>query len=245
MKFLVFEVWGDYAHFKRFYTTSSPLTFSIPPRTVVIGLVSAIVGIDKNEYLKVMTTDKANISLKLLNPVKKMMLSTNLINTKDNYWSLVKSKNHEPHTQVKVELLKNPRYKIYFSHADNEIYYKFKKSLEEHKSFYTPYLGISQLIADFKFVGEYEGEEMAMNNLEEISSVIALSNLESLDLSQKDSDIKYFKERLPIEMIVKDGYQRVVTKYDDVVYEINGSNIKAKLKKAILLSNGDIISILR
>ena len=51
MKCLVFDIKGDYGHFKKYYTTSSPLTFSIP-RTTVSGMIGALIGLDKEEYLK-------------------------------------------------------------------------------------------------------------------------------------------------------------------------------------------------
>ena len=44
MKCLVFDIKGDYGHFKKYYTTSSPLTFSIPPRTTVSGMIGALIG---------------------------------------------------------------------------------------------------------------------------------------------------------------------------------------------------------
>ncbi|MFB3896899.1 MAG: CRISPR-associated protein Cas5, partial [bacterium] len=31
MKILVFDIWGDLGHFRKFYTTTSPLSFSFPP----------------------------------------------------------------------------------------------------------------------------------------------------------------------------------------------------------------------
>ena len=46
-KILCFELFGDYAQFRKFFTNMSPLSFSIPPRTVLSGIVGAILGIDK------------------------------------------------------------------------------------------------------------------------------------------------------------------------------------------------------
>jgi len=53
MKVLVFDIWGDYGHFRKFYTTTSPLTFSFPPPPTIAGILGAIYGTDKktNEYL--------------------------------------------------------------------------------------------------------------------------------------------------------------------------------------------------
>ena len=83
-RLLVFDVWGDYAHFRRFYTTTSPLTFPIPPRTAICGLIGAILGLEKtnNEYLKYFKLKDAFIGLRLLKPVKKTIISENFIHTK-------------------------------------------------------------------------------------------------------------------------------------------------------------------
>ncbi|WP_231717005.1 CRISPR-associated protein Cas5 [Desulfosarcina ovata] len=47
---LAFKLWGDYGHFRKYYTTTSPLTFEFPPPTSVVGIVSAIIGLDKEQY---------------------------------------------------------------------------------------------------------------------------------------------------------------------------------------------------
>lgn len=49
---LVFDLWGDLGHFKKPYTTTSPLSYAFPPRPTVAGIISAIVGLKKEEYLR-------------------------------------------------------------------------------------------------------------------------------------------------------------------------------------------------
>ena len=51
MKSLIFDIYGDFGHFKKYYTTSSPLTFSFPPPPTIKGMLGAIGGISKTEYL--------------------------------------------------------------------------------------------------------------------------------------------------------------------------------------------------
>lgn len=245
-KFLIFDVWSDYGHFKKFYTTSSPLTFSIPPRTAIIGLISAIIGLNKEEYLSKMTKDKANLAIRILNPIKKVRISQNLINTKDNYWTLIKKVGHEPRTQICFEYLKQPKYRIYFRHSCKEIFDLLKDYLHNHKCYYTPYLGISELIADFKFINEESILEIIENKEIEICSVLPINSIlfdkktidKMFEIDKKEK--KYFKEKIPIEM--KPG--RIVTEYSDVIYEIEGGIIFTKVKRAYKLSNNDVITIL-
>ena len=142
MKCLVFDIWGDYGHFRKFYTTSSPLTFSIPPRTTVCGIIAALIGLDKEEYLKYFTKDKCNIAIQLNKEVNKTRLSYNLINTKTaKLYSQIKDR-----TQVTFELLQDPSYRIYINHLDNEIYSKIKSYLEANKNYYTLSMDLASLL---------------------------------------------------------------------------------------------------
>ena len=234
--FLIFDIWGDYAHFKKYYTTSSPLTFSIPPRTALIGLISCIIGLSKEEYLDVMRKEKAKVAIRIVNPVKKIRVTQNLINTKDRYWRPVKKPGHEPRTQIRFEYLKAPKFRIYFSHIDRNIYILLKDYLEEHKSVYTPYLGITECIADFQLVTEcLAGEKLNDRGFINIHTILPTELLQKIDLHPGD---KYFKERIPVEMLPG----RVVVEYKEVLYEIEGKAIKAKVKEALRLNNGDIIT---
>ena len=46
---LIFDLFADYGFVKKNYTTMSPLSFSILPRTVLCGIIGAIIGIDKKK----------------------------------------------------------------------------------------------------------------------------------------------------------------------------------------------------
>ncbi|MDI3548462.1 MAG: CRISPR-associated protein Cas5h [Halanaerobiales bacterium] len=72
-KVLAFDLKGDYAHFKKYYTTTSPLTFSLPPKTVIYGIVGAILGFSKERdnkeyYLNFFQDKKCSIGIKVINP---------------------------------------------------------------------------------------------------------------------------------------------------------------------------------
>ena len=241
-KFLIFDIYGDFAHFKRYYTTSSPLTFSIPPRTALIGLISAIIGIHKNEYLPLMSKDKAKLAVRILSPIKKFRMTQNLINTKGGIWTLIKKPGHEPRTQICFEYLKEPKFRIYFTHFDNEIYNSLKENLKEHKSYYTPYLGISELISNFDFINECSVISLTNENeFFNVNTVIPMKKL--IEIDRRDffqTGRKYSKELIPVEML-KD---RVVTEYSEILFEIEGKPIKARIKDGLILENNDVIILL-
>ncbi len=119
---LVFDLWGDLGHFKKPYTTTSPLSFAFPPRPTIAGIISAIVGLGKNEYPRFFLRKDAAIGLRLLNPVKKIRISHNLIDTKRaKLFSKIKQR-----TQIRQEYVKDPRYRIYFQHKKAEIFSRLR-----------------------------------------------------------------------------------------------------------------------
>ncbi|HOJ31034.1 MAG TPA: type I-B CRISPR-associated protein Cas5b [bacterium] len=235
-KYLVFDIWGDYAHFKKYYTTSSPLTFSVPPRTVIIGIIGAILGFNKDEYLKIMNKSNAKIAIRILNPIKKIRFSINLINTKDGYWTPIKIGSHSPRTPVTFEFLKSPKFRVYFAHADSTVYKKFRDLLKKHECVYTPYLGISELIANFEFIEETE----VVEQIKEYANVLTVIPIDSSLTVEFETGKRYFKDRIPVDMI--EG--RIVNEYKEIIFEANGSSIKALNNDFIRLKNGNVIAIL-
>lgn len=233
-KVLVFDVWGDYAHFRKFYTTTSPLSFSIPPRTALCGLIGAVIGLNKenNDYLKHFTLDKAFIGLKLINPLKKVNIAENLINTKDGFFTLVKKTGHQPRTQINFEFIKNPKYRVYFYHTNKNIYNKLKENLKNHKSVYTPCFGLSENIANFKFIGEFKVKFENSDEYTQINSVLPTEKVvDKKGVNFLDGE--YFSIRIPIEL----NPERIVTKYGDILFERNGNIIEAKLIKPYCIIN--------
>lgn len=237
MKVLVFDIWGDYGHFRKFYTTTSPLTFSFPPPPTIAGMLGAIYGSGKNEYLKIFLHEKCKIALKIVNPVKKVRMGINLINTKGGYWTLYSNKYHEPRTQIRTEFLKDPYFRIYYAHEDEKIFQVIKDRLKEHKSTYTVSLGLSELLADFKYIDEYDSEAKSDNELVELQTPVMETKLIK-DRLEIEAGKKYFKEKMPIKM----NQERIIEKYDNVIFEPDGKTIKAKVKDYYRLKNGENIT---
>ncbi|MDI6604037.1 MAG: type I-B CRISPR-associated protein Cas5b [Thermoanaerobacteraceae bacterium] len=232
MDALIFDVFGDLGHFRKFYTTSSPLTFSFPPPPTVKGMLGAIAGIDKKEYLNVFKSEYCKIGIKIMNPVKKVRMGLNLINTKDNYWIPYKKKNHEARTQVKTEFLKNPMFRIYFTHVDNNLFDDISNKIKAHKNVYTLSLGLSEMIADYRFIDLCNVKEVGDSEVS-IQSILPIDHIVDDEIKFEDGK-KYFKEKIPVDM----NDERIVSSYKDIIYEISGKSIKSHVKKCWEV-NGD------
>jgi len=233
---IVFNIFGDYAHFKKYFTTSSPLSFTFPPPPTIAGILGAICGVDKDSYLEVFSHDRCRVAVSIKKPVKKVRMGINHINTKNNFWIPVKKKNHEPRTQVRFELIKQPFYRIYVAHKDEEISKKLEKNLREHKSEFTVSLGLSELLADFEFCGSYLYEELKPDEAMSISTVIPIEAIQK-DGIEIERGRMYLKDRIPVVM----GKDREVMDYKDIVFEANAKQIKSKLNVCFQLENGENI----
>ncbi len=160
MRIIKFDIWGDYGHFKKFYTTSSPLTFSIPPITAIYGIIGAILGYNKYEYMDILTNKGIKVAVGIKEPIKKIRMGLNWIETKraGQFFNAIRQR-----TQIKVEFLKNPIYTLWIT-GNGELLDELWSFISNHKSFYTPYLGISECIANFGNPEEIEGRSYIPND---------------------------------------------------------------------------------
>ncbi|MCK8827888.1 type I-B CRISPR-associated protein Cas5b [Natroniella acetigena] len=230
---LVFDIWADYAHFKKYYTTTSPLTFSIPPKTTLYGIVGAILGLDKEEYLSYFQNKECRIGIQIKEPIKKTRINLNLIDTKKaKLMSRIDTR-----TQIKTEFLKDIKYRIYFHHQDSKLYDQLKSYLKEHKSVYSISLGLSENLANFKYISEYEVDKIEDN--QDWVDLITVLRIDSDYLAKGDIDFsqakEYFSDKVALEM----KEDREVIDYAQVLFERSGESIKAKPKEYYRLESGE------
>lgn len=227
-KLIAFDIWGDYAYFRRGYTTTSTVSFPFPSRTTIAGLISSILGFKRDSYYDIFEENNSKIGIKLLNPIKKAHFNLNYINTKVGFNLYDINPKQGLRTQVQAEFLKDPKFRIYVSLSDREIMDNLFDLLSNHKSIFTPYLGISECIANFKLVGDdfLSANKKSGNNVD-INSVVLKENSNIIIESGK----KYGLVKSPGFM----NSDRVVTKYLEYYYEEKGESIK--------ISDGEYYSI--
>ena len=218
-KLLAFDIWGDYGYFRRGYTSTSTITFPFPSRTTISGLISGIVGLEKDSYHEIFNENNSKVGLRILNPIKKININLNYINTKEGF--LLSDIKSNPRVQVQAEFLKDVKYRIYVSLNDNSLMEELYYNLSEHKSVFTPCLGISECIADFKLAyDELFNLNLSNENDVEINSII-LKNTSDLII---EPGKKYGIVKSPGFM----NSDRVVSKFLEYYYEENGKSIKVK-----------------
>ncbi|MBZ5495734.1 MAG: type I-B CRISPR-associated protein Cas5b [Acidobacteriia bacterium] len=234
--FVVFDVASDMAHFRRQYAITTALTYPIPPRTALCGLVGAILGLPKNESLEHFQDSEAVFGLQILNPLRTGQVSINLVDTKQNPTFRLKAVN--PRTTMRYEVVRQPRYRVMFSHPT--LGHQLAASLNQGESCYTPCLGLAWMIAWF-------GDEVQIVEAQEVSNDKEhrefVSPVRSDDLQDEirwNTEGVYQRIRLPAVM----QPNRQVTRYEAYVIDTSGRSIQASLTTYWRLVDGTCFSAL-
>ena len=232
-KIIIFDIWGDYAHFKKPYTTTSPLTYSIPSRTALTGIIGAIMGIRKDKNNEDLNYSKCNLSIRIMNPIKKTIINQNLINTKtDEKMSRMKSKGGR--TQIRIENLKDVKYRIYVEIFSEKEHNDLLSRLKNHSPVFTPSLGISENLANFSFIEEVEYKK-EMGDIK-LHSVLNIEKIQPQNVIFEEGK-EYFVDTYSLEM----QEDREVLKYGEILIERKGQEIAVRNIEYIALSNGENI----
>lgn len=222
---LVFDIWGDYGYFRRGYTSTSTLTYPFPSRTTIAGIISGILGFEKDSYHEIFSKENSKIGLRILNPIKKMNINLNYINTRSGF--ILSDIKKDPRVQVQAEFLKDAKYRIYVS-LNNKILEELFDFINNHKSVYTPCLGISECLANFELayddlinLDKRNGKNIPINSI--------ITKYDYNIVIEKNK--KYGTLKSPGFM----NNERVVSEFLEYYYEENGNTIT--------IDNGDYYKV--
>lgn len=231
MNIVAFRLSGDYAHFSHPETIYSSLTYPVPPKTTIMGLLGAIIGEDDFWNLSGL-----KCAVKIDKPIEKKSFCFNVgkfafgKNTKveAGYQDVSVKK------QLYRELICNPSYTIYLDlNGVNESYKELiKNNLREHKSAYTPFLGINFCLANFEWIDITSCKKITENEVS-TKCVIPLEGY-IIDCSSYKQKLSTFRAAKSVE---KGRYYK---DFDDFVVEVNGAYpLKAKNNNNMYIVNGE------
>lgn len=241
---LIFDISSEFGHYRKFNTTTSPLTYPIPTRISIAGMLGAIIGtfneitIDRFNFYSFFSKKDTGIAIQVINPIKKTYMGFNLINTKESFYNISTKKGK---TRVLYELLQNPKYRIFFSSDNKILFQELVLRIKNNNHYYTPYLGLSQFTAKVEFVDLVEGYLIDNNDYIDIVSAINMKNCSDGNPIKFDYEKKYSVNVMPIEMELDSEKDRIVTEYSDVIIEVTGKNVTAKVKNYVQTKYGNII----
>jgi len=233
MQFVVFDVRADLAQFKKPFTTMSPQTFGFPTGTALIGLISAVIGLDKSEYWKFFPEDSYTLAVGVKKTIKKVVIPINTLKTT----SVKHFSRFEAHKRTTMEFIKDAEFRVWFAWNDNDKFNILVNNLKNHETYYTVSLGLAWNLANINFIGLFDAVKESSNGYFDIQSVIRKDLVEEMDFE----DRRIFVNRIPVRM--KPDNSRIVEQYDEYLFENDGNTIQAKAKEVLNIGGEYIVPL--
>ena len=82
MEVLCFKISGKLAHFRKYYANNTAFSFSIPPRTTLMGIVAAAMGWERDSYYEKLASENIHFGVRVLSPLKKAFHRLNFLSIK-------------------------------------------------------------------------------------------------------------------------------------------------------------------
>lgn len=222
MKTHVFDVHGPFALFRKPYAPVSPVSFPFPPPPTVMGMIGAICGYGKDEYLEEVGWDRLKLGIGIQENGGRFRTGINLLNTKEgNFYDAV---GENQRIQIPHEFLRNVRYRLFVADGPDQMMNDLGERLRAGTTTYTLSLGLSECLADFEHVQTIESQPLDEGE-HEIDTIVLD---EAVDRVTYDRDSDYGHYRIPHRM----APGREVERYSVTIAEESGDPIVAETDEA-------------
>ncbi|MBM7854572.1 CRISPR-associated protein Cas5h [Desulfohalotomaculum tongense] len=249
MKIISFHLRGKMAHFRRYYSNSSALSYSIPPRTTLVGIIAGLLGWERDSYYDKFSLDLCRIAVASRCPVKKCMQKLNLLMVK-KAGDLNGSAEHHTQTATEFIIPQNIRtgiidYKIWVHHRDKKIMEQLEQVITSGIPGYRS-LGISVGLGTafnlgwLENGGITEGEDKKEGGNIPAESVIPVEKIIEIQTEQMGAaEYRLVKEEIPLEF----DSQRQLTErgLGNMIINLNGDPVPVKVKSYTQLETGSFI----
>jgi len=161
LKLLVFDISGSMAHFRDIGSTSTQLTYMLPPRTTIIGLVAGILGLERDSYYEQFSDKNCRIAVSARTPLRKWVQSVNNLDTDTITNTTLRGMKTHPFPSTMELILPDPpntrlAYRVYFTHREQEVTDEVERRIKNRRFKYPPSLGPANFLATLTFVRELE-----------------------------------------------------------------------------------------
>jgi len=160
---------GNWGHFRRPETNNNPLTHDLITKTALIGLIGAVLGIERAAMKSIFPQLSEDLlyGVQLLNPVKKIS------------WGFTSKTAISPTAAGApkyFEFLRNPKYLVSIAlnaERSYSIFEQFRRSIVDDMAVYTPVLGWHNCPANLKWESEGDFSDVKRGRFETKGFVLA------------------------------------------------------------------------
>jgi len=229
-----FEICGKMAHFRKYYTSASALSYTIPPKTTIVGLLAGMLGMQRDTYYE--EFNDWVIGIEVVSPVRKIFQKMNYLKVENAIKIGLDTNNLEitgvnNRTQIAVELLipENIRkevltFKIYVGtkQGNDENFAKLKNCLENYRFDYGFALGTANMLGYFQnYKHDYKFEAVKETKIT-VKTACLVRDVQLGDIST----ILIEQDTFPLKMkankrdIKKNYVTRIADKVEALIYPI-------------------------
>lgn len=236
MRVLTFHLNGKMAHFRKYYSNSTALSYMLPPLTTVKGILAGVLGYERDSYYGDFSAENCKIGIVVEKPIKKMTQTMNLLKV-ESLNDLSGAGLNRTQNDMEFIIPRNIRldeisYRIYCHHKNPDILDALEALLcEEH--FYRS-RGINVCLGSMQCQGRISGGEM-MTLRERIageSEVSIFGSLPKESIAMIDPRSNTELDILKEETIIEFGGGRILTENSkkDILANMRSGPLKLRLK---------------
>lgn len=261
MEILTFTIKGKLAHFRKYYANNTAFSFTIPPRTTLMGIVAAAMGKPKDSYYEDFSSEKIKFGIRVLSPLKKSFHRLNFLSIK-SLGDMAKKfssdfRGEDGRIQTPFEVISawnigtgDVAYQIFITNqeAGYDIFQQIKSHFLEKSAVYNITLGTAnftaslsdvQLITSSSIMTEKSNDFVLMN------SVIPTHLVDELKFVKEEFGNYNFVEEdmMPGDFIA--NYNREVKKMNQLLFSITPNPLRIKVSEEFyqIEINDEIINI--
>lgn len=221
---VAFEYYARFGHFLCAEASASGLSYPVPSRTALLGLVGAVLGLEKDSPQELLT--EAKFAVGGVKPTTHWHTAKFRKDPPDKLSSTVRSgakgtSKYERATLPAQEWLFNPSY-IVIAHLPEPYHSEFVRRLKTKEYYYTPCMGLSEMVAQLDFIAEGIAERIGEEEMVN-SSTLVRTDCGTFDASRAVSQGRRLDVHLitlPRDVTVDRGFTHA-----EYIYETMGRSL--------------------
>ncbi|GAA4001929.1 hypothetical protein GCM10022408_11550 [Hymenobacter fastidiosus] len=236
MQVLTFDLVGKMAHFRKYYANNTAMSFSVPPRTTLMGVLAAILGFPRDSYYEALASEHLRLGVGLCTPIKKSFHRLNFLKVESSR-DLDGSKGH---IQLPFEVISGydlardtVRYRVYVTPtATGEVV--FGQLVERVLGGSGPHFALSLGTANFTaslLDGQLHEQARtgSSDEVQDFHSTVPTERVVTLPVTREDGGSLSLEEELLPADFVGDG-QRELRAMNRVLFSTDGQPLRARLR---------------
>ncbi len=250
MEILSFIVKGKLAHFRKYYANNTAFSFTIPPRTSLMGMVAAVMGWPRDSYYNDLSSEKIHFGIRVLSPLKKRFHRLNLLSIKtlgdlSKKWSS-DFRGEGGRIQTPFEVVSGwdigkdeVTYQVFISPTDSglEIFEKLKEQFSRQSPVYSITLGTANFTATISdiFLAKKDSIELIEpNDYILVNTAIPSNLIEDLKFDKEEFGSYNFVEEdmMPGDFVGNNN--REVRKMNRVIFSTTPNPLRVKVNEPCL-----------